>query len=48
MNDYADRDFDLHVERTRNRPLAARRIAAWDDRGGRRFIRSRNSARFGS
>jgi 4-hydroxybenzoate polyprenyltransferase len=23
MNDYADRDFDPHVERTRNRPLAA-------------------------
>jgi 4-hydroxybenzoate polyprenyltransferase len=26
MNDYADRDFDLHVERTRARPLAAREI----------------------
>lgn len=26
INDYADRDFDPHVERTRNRPLAARRI----------------------
>jgi 4-hydroxybenzoate polyprenyltransferase len=23
INDYADRDFDLHVERTRNRPLTA-------------------------
>lgn len=23
MNDYADRDFDLHVERTRHRPLTA-------------------------
>ncbi len=23
INDYADRDFDLHVERTKNRPLAA-------------------------
>jgi 4-hydroxybenzoate polyprenyltransferase len=23
INDYADRNFDLHVERTRNRPLAA-------------------------
>src|SRR5512135_700316 len=23
INDYADRDFDPHVERTRNRPLAA-------------------------
>lgn len=27
VNDFADRDFDPHVERTRNRPLAARRIA---------------------
>ncbi|MDR1351160.1 MAG: 4-hydroxybenzoate octaprenyltransferase [Zoogloeaceae bacterium] len=26
INDYADRDFDPHVERTRERPLAARRI----------------------
>jgi 4-hydroxybenzoate polyprenyltransferase len=26
VNDYADRDFDPHVERTRNRPLAARRV----------------------
>jgi len=27
VNDFADRDFDPHVERTRNRPLAAREIA---------------------
>lgn len=27
INDYADRDFDGHVERTRERPLAAREIA---------------------
>ena len=27
INDYADRDFDPHVERTRTRPLAAREIA---------------------
>jgi 4-hydroxybenzoate polyprenyltransferase len=27
MNDYADRDFDAHVERTRARPLAAGEIA---------------------
>jgi 4-hydroxybenzoate polyprenyltransferase len=27
INDYADRDFDPHVERTRDRPLAARRVA---------------------
>src|SRR5512135_1896053 len=26
INDFADRDFDPHVERTRLRPLAARRI----------------------
>ena len=26
MNDYADRHFDPHVERTRNRPLAAREV----------------------
>jgi len=26
INDYADRDFDPHVERTRDRPLAARRV----------------------
>jgi 4-hydroxybenzoate polyprenyltransferase len=26
LNDYADRDFDAHVERTRARPLAAREI----------------------
>jgi 4-hydroxybenzoate polyprenyltransferase len=27
LNDWADRDFDRHVERTRERPLAAREIA---------------------
>lgn len=27
MNDYADRDFDLHVERTRRRPLTARQVS---------------------
>jgi 4-hydroxybenzoate polyprenyltransferase len=27
VNDFADRDFDAHVERTRNRPLAAKVIA---------------------
>ena len=30
INDYADRDFDPHVKRTRTRPLAAREIAAWE------------------
>jgi 4-hydroxybenzoate polyprenyltransferase len=28
INDYADRDFDPHVERTRDRPLAAGRVTA--------------------
>ena len=27
MNDLADRDFDAHVKRTRDRPLAARRVS---------------------
>jgi 4-hydroxybenzoate polyprenyltransferase len=27
INDYADRDFDPHVERTKNRPLAAGRVS---------------------
>jgi 4-hydroxybenzoate polyprenyltransferase len=27
INDYADRDFDPHVERTKDRPLAARRVS---------------------
>ena len=27
VNDYADRDFDPHVERTKNRPLAARTVS---------------------
>lgn len=30
INDYADRDFDLHVERTRERPLTSGRIRAWE------------------
>ncbi len=30
MNDYADRNFDPYVERTRARPLAAREIAPWE------------------
>lgn len=30
VNDYADRDFDPHVKRTRSRPLAAREIAPWE------------------
>jgi 4-hydroxybenzoate polyprenyltransferase len=28
VNDYADRDFDLHVERTRSRPLATRAVSS--------------------
>ncbi len=27
INDFADRDFDPHVERTKNRPLAARQVS---------------------
>jgi 4-hydroxybenzoate polyprenyltransferase len=30
INDFADRDFDPYVERTRTRPLAAREIAPWE------------------
>jgi 4-hydroxybenzoate polyprenyltransferase len=30
INDFADRDFDPYVERTRERPLARREIAAWE------------------
>ena len=30
VNDFADRDFDPHVERTRDRPLAARLIPPWE------------------
>jgi 4-hydroxybenzoate polyprenyltransferase len=30
INDWADRDFDAHVKRTANRPLAARIIAPWE------------------
>ena len=29
INDFADRDFDPHVKRTRDRPLAARRISPY-------------------
>ena len=28
INDYADRDFDPHVERTRNRPLATKEVSS--------------------
>jgi 4-hydroxybenzoate polyprenyltransferase len=30
INDYADRNFDAHVERTANRPLARGEIASWE------------------
>ena len=33
VNDFADREFDPHVERTRERPLAARAIAPWEALG---------------
>jgi len=30
LNDWADRNFDGHVERTKDRPLAAKEIAPWE------------------
>ncbi|WP_454764915.1 4-hydroxybenzoate octaprenyltransferase [Cupriavidus campinensis] len=30
INDWADRDFDKHVKRTKERPLTAGRIAGWE------------------
>jgi 4-hydroxybenzoate polyprenyltransferase len=30
INDYADREFDLHVKRTAERPLTSGRIRAWE------------------
>jgi 4-hydroxybenzoate polyprenyltransferase len=30
VNDWADRDFDAHVKRTRDRPLAAGEISPWE------------------
>ena len=30
INDWADRDFDAHVERTADRPLARGEIAPWE------------------
>jgi len=30
VNDYADREFDLHVKRTAQRPLTTGRIAGWE------------------
>jgi 4-hydroxybenzoate polyprenyltransferase len=30
LNDWADRDFDAYVQRTRDRPLAAREIRPWE------------------
>jgi 4-hydroxybenzoate polyprenyltransferase len=30
INDFADRDYDPHVKRTRDRPLAARRISPYE------------------
>ena len=39
INDFADRDIDPHVRRTRDRPLAARRVSP-----GRRWCCSRSSS----
>lgn len=33
INDFADRDFDPHVARTRDRPLAARRVSPYEALG---------------
>jgi len=33
INDFADRDFDPHVRRTRDRPLAARRVSPYEALG---------------
>lgn len=33
INDFADRDFDPHVRRTRERPLAARRVSPYEALG---------------
>ncbi|HUO44074.1 MAG TPA: 4-hydroxybenzoate octaprenyltransferase [Burkholderiales bacterium] len=30
VNDVADRDFDLHVERTKDRPLASKLVPTWE------------------
>lgn len=30
MNDFADRNFDAHVARTRERPLATREVSVWE------------------
>ncbi|WDZ95323.1 4-hydroxybenzoate octaprenyltransferase [Herbaspirillum sp. WKF16] len=30
INDYADRDFDLHVQRTEQRPLTSGKIKSWE------------------
>ncbi|MGA9852876.1 MAG: 4-hydroxybenzoate octaprenyltransferase [Gammaproteobacteria bacterium] len=30
MNDFADRNFDPHVRRTRDRPLATREVSVWE------------------
>ncbi|MEO0047735.1 MAG: hypothetical protein RLZZ410_694 [Pseudomonadota bacterium] len=30
INDYADRDFDRHVERTKDRPLTSGRVRPWE------------------
>ena len=47
INDWADRNFDGRVERTRERPLAAGEIRAQGGAGGRRRYsrRSRSASR---
>lgn len=38
MNDYADKDFDLHVQRTKDRPLTARKISTKEALGVAAFL----------
>ena len=45
MNDFADRNFDGKVERTRDRPLARRADPAVGSARGRRRLRARSPSR---
>ena len=45
FNDWADRDFDAHVKRTADRPLAAGEIAPWEALAAGRAARARARSR---
>ena len=47
INDVADRDFDPHVERTENRPLAAGRVTTREALARREPVRVRPEPRHG-